>query len=129
MHGLTDTETRLVEDYLWVIDLISRCAQGLDGGDWYYLADKAQDLARRAARLADTAAQIAQAIRDDRPGPRPRTEAIVRLGATSITGRSTALRALADALVEAAELADAYDADPDAFDERERAQRDLDLDH
>jgi hypothetical protein len=49
MHGLTDTETRLVEDYLWVIDLISRCAQGLDGGDWYYLADKAQDLARRAS--------------------------------------------------------------------------------
>jgi hypothetical protein len=51
------------------------------------------------------------------------TEAIVRLGATSITGRSTALRALADALVEAAELADAYDADPDAFNEREQAER------
>ncbi len=42
MHGLTDTETRLVEDYLWVIDLVSRCAQGLDGGDWYYLNDKAR---------------------------------------------------------------------------------------
>ncbi len=42
MHGLTDTETRLVEDYLWVIDLVSRCAQGLDGGDWYYLNDKAK---------------------------------------------------------------------------------------
>jgi hypothetical protein len=57
------------------------------------------------------------------------TEAIVRLGPAMITGRATALRALADALVEAAELADDYDADPDAFDERERAQRDLDLDH
>jgi hypothetical protein len=76
MHGLTDTETRLVEDYLWVIDLISRCAQGLDGGDWYYLADKAQDLARRAERLADTAGQLAQAVRDDRPVPRPRREAV-----------------------------------------------------
>jgi hypothetical protein len=76
MAALTDTETRLVEDYLWVIDLVSRCAQGLDGGDWYYLADKAQDLARRAERLADTAGQIAQAIRDDRPGPRPRREAV-----------------------------------------------------
>ena len=76
MHGLTDTETRLVEDYLWVIDLVSRCAQGLDGGDWCYLADKAQDLARRAERLADTAAAIAQAIRDQRPGPRPRREAV-----------------------------------------------------
>jgi hypothetical protein len=51
------------------------------------------------------------------------TEAIVRLGATSITGRSTALRALADALVEAADLADAYDADPDAYNEREQAER------
>jgi hypothetical protein len=57
------------------------------------------------------------------------TEAIVRLGAAMITGRGAALRALAGALVEAAEMADAYDADPDAFDERERAKRDLDLDH
>jgi hypothetical protein len=34
--------------------------------------------------------------------------------------------ALADALVEAADLADDYDADPDAFNERERAERDPD---
>jgi hypothetical protein len=54
------------------------------------------------------------------------TEAIVRLGPTTITGSATALRALADALVEAADLADDYDADPDAFTERERAERDLD---
>jgi hypothetical protein len=52
------------------------------------------------------------------------TEAIVRLGPTMITGSATALRALADALVEAADLADAYDADPDAFNEREQAERD-----
>ena len=52
------------------------------------------------------------------------TEAIVRLGSTMLTGRAPALRALADALVEAAELADAYDADPDAFNQRERAERD-----
>jgi hypothetical protein len=51
------------------------------------------------------------------------TEAIVRLGATSITGRSTALRALADALVEAADLAEAYDADPDAYNQHEQAER------
>jgi hypothetical protein len=57
------------------------------------------------------------------------TEAIVRLGPAMITGRAAALRALADALTEAADLADGYDADPDAFDERERAKRDLDLDH
>jgi hypothetical protein len=54
------------------------------------------------------------------------TEAIVRLGATSITGTASALRALVDALGEAADLADAYDADPDAYIEREQAERDAD---
>ena len=51
------------------------------------------------------------------------TEAIVRLGPAMITGTAAALRALADALVEAADLADAYDADPDAFTQREQAER------
>jgi hypothetical protein len=54
------------------------------------------------------------------------TEAIVRLGPAVITGTATALRALADALVEAADLADAYDADPDAFNQREQAEREAD---
>jgi hypothetical protein len=54
------------------------------------------------------------------------TEALVWIGATSIRGSAAALRALADALVEAADLADDYDADPDAFTEREQAARDLD---
>ena len=54
------------------------------------------------------------------------TEALVHLGSATIRGRAAALRALADALVEAAELAEAYDADPDAFNERERAEPDLD---
>jgi hypothetical protein len=54
------------------------------------------------------------------------TEAIVRLGPAIITGTAVALRALADALVEAADLADAYDADPDAFNQREQAERDAD---
>jgi hypothetical protein len=51
------------------------------------------------------------------------TEAIVRLGATIITGTATALRALADALTEAADMADAYDADPDTWSQREQAER------
>ena len=51
------------------------------------------------------------------------TEALVWIGAASIRGRATALRALADALVEA-DLADAYDADPDGFNEREQGQGD-----
>jgi hypothetical protein len=70
---LTTTETRLVERYAWVLDLVSRCAQGLDAGDWYYLADKADDLAARAERLAEVAGEIAQAVRDGRCG-RPRAQ-------------------------------------------------------
>ena len=54
------------------------------------------------------------------------TEALVYLGPTCFRGRAPALRALADALVEAADLADDYDADPDAFTQRERVERDLD---
>ena len=40
------------------------------------------------------------------------TEAIVHLGPASLTGSATAMRALADA----------YDADPDAFTQRQRAE-------
>jgi hypothetical protein len=54
------------------------------------------------------------------------TGALVWIGATCISGSATAMRALADALVEAAELADDYDADPDAFNEHEQAERDPD---
>ena len=50
------------------------------------------------------------------------TEALVYSGAISISGPASAMRALADALVEAAELAEAYDADPEGFNERERAE-------
>jgi hypothetical protein len=51
------------------------------------------------------------------------TQALVWIGATCISGSAAALRALADALVEAADLADDYDADPQAWNERERAER------
>jgi hypothetical protein len=51
------------------------------------------------------------------------TDALVWIGATSIAGTATAMRALADALAQAAELADAYDADPDGFNQREQAER------
>jgi hypothetical protein len=54
------------------------------------------------------------------------TEALVYLGHTCVSGPAAALRALAAALVEAADLADAYDADPDAVNEREQAERDPD---
>jgi hypothetical protein len=54
------------------------------------------------------------------------TDAIVHVGQLIITGQAAALRALADALTEAAEMADAYDADPDAWNQREQAERDAD---
>jgi hypothetical protein len=53
------------------------------------------------------------------------TEALVWIGATCLSGGAAALRALADALVEAADLADDYDADPDGFNEHERAEREI----
>jgi hypothetical protein len=52
------------------------------------------------------------------------TEALIWIGATSIRGSAAALRALADALAEAADLADDYDADPDAWNQREQTERD-----
>jgi hypothetical protein len=75
VSGLAPTELRLVERYVWVLDLVSRCAQGLDGGDWYYLADKADDLRHRAAQLAEVADEVAQAVR---AGERPVRAAAVR---------------------------------------------------
>jgi hypothetical protein len=51
------------------------------------------------------------------------TEALVWIGTARIRGSAAALRALADALVQAADLADEYDADPDAFNQREHANR------
>jgi hypothetical protein len=74
-EGLTTAELRLVERYVWVLDLVSRCAQGIDGGDWFYLADKAEDLRYRAGQLAEVAGEIQQAVRD---GKRPVRAAAVR---------------------------------------------------
>ena len=49
------------------------------------------------------------------------TEAIVHLGALSLIGSATTLRALADACQEAAAMAEQFDADPDAFNQRQQA--------
>ena len=54
------------------------------------------------------------------------TEALVYLGSTCLSGPAPAMRALADALTEAADLAEAYDADPDAYNERQQAEREAD---
>ena len=56
------------------------------------------------------------------------TEALVWIGTTRSRGSATALRALADALTEAADLADEYDTDPEAFNQREQEQAERDPD-
>ena len=63
--GLTTTETRLVEQYVSVLDYVSRCAQAIDGGDWFYLHDKADALAHQAERLS----AIAREAYDAPPAP------------------------------------------------------------
>jgi hypothetical protein len=50
------------------------------------------------------------------------TEAIVHLGAASITASAPAMRALADACNDAALMAEQYDADPDAFNQRQQVE-------
>jgi hypothetical protein len=70
MSGLTPTELRLVQRYGSVLDDRSRCAQAVDHGDWYYLADKADALAVQAERLATTSGELQQAVRQGRRRPR-----------------------------------------------------------
>src|SRR5919204_664213 len=70
MNGLTPTELRLVEQYVWVLDYVSRCALGVDRGDWFYLSDKAGDLAGAAQRLSQLASEAYQAATQGH-GPRP----------------------------------------------------------
>jgi hypothetical protein len=61
MKGMTSTELRLVEQYVWTLDYVSRCALGIDRGDWFYLYDKAGELARAAQRLSQLAQEAYQA--------------------------------------------------------------------
>ena len=72
--GLTDAEERLAEQYVRVLDFVSRCAQAIDAGNWHYLRDKAGQLESAAGQLARVAGQTWQEI--DAGKPRPRTEAV-----------------------------------------------------
>jgi hypothetical protein len=71
---LSDAEVRLAEQYVSVLDFVSRCAQAIDGGDWFYLYDKAGQLEGAAGRLAEIAGETWHEITAGKP--RPRTEAI-----------------------------------------------------
>ena len=55
------------------------------------------------------------------------TEAIAHIGPVSITGSAKAIRRLGIQLVKAADLADLYDQDRDAYNERERREREQEL--
>jgi hypothetical protein len=70
MSRLTTTEARLVEQYVSVLDYVSRCAQAIEGGDWFYLHDKAGSLADQAQRLSAIAREAYDAPR------RPRKEVV-----------------------------------------------------
>jgi hypothetical protein len=70
MSRMTPTELRLVEQYVWLLDFMSRCAQGVDRGDWFYLYDKAGKLALAAQRLSQLAHEAYQAATQGH-GPRP----------------------------------------------------------
>jgi hypothetical protein len=70
MKGLTTTEVRLVEQYVGVLDYLSRCAQAVEGDDWFYLYDKSAELALRAERLAELAGELWRAIDQQRRLPR-----------------------------------------------------------
>jgi hypothetical protein len=70
MKEMTPTELRLVEEYVWTLDLVSRCAMGVDRGDWFYLFDKAGERAAAAQRLRELAHEAYQASTQGH-GPRP----------------------------------------------------------
>ena len=82
MNQLTTTEVRLVEQYLRVLDLVSRCAQAVDTDDWFYLLDKVRQLEYAAEHLTDVAQAHWKAIEQ---GRRPRRGAIA--AAVAVHGR------------------------------------------
>jgi hypothetical protein len=67
---LTPTELRLAEQYVRVLDFVSRCALAVDRGDWFYLSDKASQLEGAAGRLARIAGETWQEISAGTPRPR-----------------------------------------------------------
>jgi len=67
----TDAEIRLVEQYVRVLDFVSRCAQAIEGGDWFYLADKAAQLQDAASGLGRVAGETWEQVSAGQPRPCP----------------------------------------------------------
>jgi hypothetical protein len=70
----TDAEVRLAEQYVRVLDFVSRCAQAIDHGDWFYLYDKAAQLNDAASGLVRVASETWERVSTG--GTRPRTETV-----------------------------------------------------
>jgi hypothetical protein len=71
---LTSIETRLAEQYVSVLDFVSRCALAVDEGNWHYLWDKAGQLEDAAGRLRAAAEENWTQVRGG--GTRPRRDAV-----------------------------------------------------
>ncbi len=86
---LTSTEVRLAEQYVWVLDFVSRCALAIDEGDWFYLWDKAGQLADAAGRLARVAGEAWEEVSAGKPPPRTKAmrAAVARYGRHYRAGR------------------------------------------
>jgi hypothetical protein len=64
-------ELRIAEDMIEILDYVSRVKQGVDGGEWHYVLDKAGELARAAEHLKKAAEyEIDRKPRD--PAARPK---------------------------------------------------------
>ncbi len=68
--GPTDAETRLVEQYVRVLDFVSRCAQAIDTGNWHYLWAKTAQLEDAATDLARIANRTWEQVSAGKPRPR-----------------------------------------------------------
>lgn len=64
---LQGLELRISEDMVSVLDFLSRVQQGIEGGDWHYVLDKAGELSRAAQRLSDAAGYEIERKRSDPP--------------------------------------------------------------
>jgi hypothetical protein len=73
-QALTGTETRLAEQYVSVLDFVSRCALAVDQGNWHYLWDKAGQLEDAAGRLRAVAEENWQQLAAG--GAQPRKAAV-----------------------------------------------------
>ncbi len=69
----TDQEIRLVEQYVRVLDFLSRCAQAIEGGDWCYLHDKTAQLNDATSGLARVAGVTWEQVSAGQPRPRTKT--------------------------------------------------------